>query len=81
MSEVIKLIDAQQPNIFLLFGKTAQEFDIFVNKQKHFVVHCPHPAALAYGNNIDKSVFVDAFKRCSEEFTKRHGGIDWILPF
>lgn len=81
MTEVVKLLDSAQPNIFILFGKQAQEFDIFVDKQKHFVLHCPHPAALAYGNNIDKQVYVDTFKIASEEFTKRHGSIDWILPF
>lgn len=79
--EVVKLLDNAQPNIFILFGKMAQEFDIFVNKQKHIVLHCPHPAALAYGNNIDKQVFVDTFKLAGEEYAKRHGEIDWIYPF
>lgn len=64
--------------VFLLWGSYAQKKASFVDRQKHLVLHAPHPSPLSahrgfFGKHhfSEANAFLDARGR---------GGIDWQLP-
>lgn len=82
MTEVFNLLNKQDSLIFLFFGKVAEEYSKLLDAEKHQIVTCPHPAALAYGNKIDKDVFKQTFQRVGELYKEKYNEeFTWILPF
>ena len=82
MMEVFKLLNKQDSLIFLFFGKVAEEYSRYLDAEKHQIVTCPHPAALAYGNRIDKDVFKQTFQRVGTLYREKYNEeFTWVLPF
>jgi len=82
MVEVFKLLNRQDKLIFVFFGKVAEELAAFIDDTKHVVITCPHPAALAYGNKIDKAVFKSTFEQVAAQYEQLYSSkLHWVLPF
>lgn len=82
MQELIKLLNNEEPKIFLFLGRIAEEWKHFIDDDKHKVLTCPHPAALAYTNSIDKSIFRQTFLQAGEAYKQMHDDeFSWIYAF
>lgn len=82
MAELFKQLNLQESLIFVFFGKVAEQFSNLLDNNKHTIITCPHPAALAYGNTISKTVFHKTFKDLEEAYQSKYNEqLTLVLPF
>lgn len=77
--EVIRLVAARdQPAVFLLWGRYAQQKASFVDPSRHLLLKAAHPSPLSAHNGF---FGCRHFSRANEFLQQRHRGtIDWQLP-
>lgn len=62
--EIIKkLNEREQPIVFLLWGKNAQEFEKYITNKNHYILKSAHPSPLSAYNGFFEN---GHFKKCNE---------------
>jgi len=71
------LNEREQPIVFILWGKHAQEKLPMIDQKKHFVLKAPHPSPLSASRGFFGS---RPYSKCNE-FLRNNGitEIDWAL--
>ena len=80
--EVIKLLSKDsKPKVFALWGSDAQKVEKHINKTRHLVLTCAHPAAELYKPGAKGSFSNYNHFKDINEFLKQNGQkpINWIL--
>lgn len=77
ISKLLINLSIYQPGLpYVLFGKTAQTFTRYINKEQNLVIEAQHPAYLARnGGKLDSRIFEDV-----NIFITKHNGepIEWF---
>ncbi len=72
------LSERQKPMVFMLWGKNAQEKEIFIDSEKHLVLKAPHPSPLS----AHRGFFGCRHFSAANRFLKQqdNGKINWQIP-
>lgn len=77
---IIRVVDAGEPSVFVLWGRNAKEKASSVNPVRHLVIATSHPSPM--GDACNKGFFGSRPFSRANAFLEEHGrgAIDWKLP-